>query len=189
MIFLFHSQCFYLETIGDVIILYAKGVESIIHATKPIHYISSNRQVSQKNKKFVRVKDLEIPEEGLLVYLKEFGIVKVFKKMFKNEYRYYAIWLSNSEELNEINTETFNSIHDKYWGIEQYHRALKQLCNIERFQVRKTEGIKTHIFSSIVSFIQLELARFNSEIINWYDLKRNMFNEIIRFFIMNHLPA
>jgi hypothetical protein len=151
--------------------------------------IKSNRQVSEKNKKFVSVKDLEIPEEGLVVYLKEFGTVKVFKKMFKNEYRYYAIWLSNTDELNKINTETFNSIHDKHWAIEQYHRALKQVCNIERFQVRKTEGIKTHIFSSIIGFIQLELARFNSEIINWYDLKRNMFNEIIRSFILNHLPA
>ncbi len=109
--------------------------------------------------------------------------------MFKNEYRYYAMWLSNSDELNEINTETFNSIHDKHWGIEQYHRALKQVCNIEKFQVRKTEAIKTHIFSSIVGFIQLELARFNSDIINWYELKRNMFNEIIRSFIINHLPA
>ena len=82
--------------------------------------------------------------------------------MFKNEYRYYAIWLSNSDELNEINIESFNAIHDKHWGIEQYHRALKQVCNIEKFQVRKTEAIKTHIFSSIVGFIQLYQVRLNS---------------------------
>ena len=66
---------------------------------------------------------------------------------------------------------------------------MKELCNIERFQVRKTEGIKTHIFSSILGFVQLELARFNCQIINWYDIKRNMFNEIIRSFIINNLPA
>jgi hypothetical protein len=84
--------------------------------------------------------------------------------------------------------EIFISIHDQHWGIEQYHRALKQVCNIERFQVRKTEAIKTHIFASILGFVKLELARFNSEIINWYELKRNMFNEVIRSFIVNNLP-
>jgi hypothetical protein len=66
--------------------------------------------------------------------------------MFKNEYRYHAIWLSNTDELKQISIEIFNSIHDKHWGIEQDHRALKQLCNIERFQVRKSIGIKTHNF-------------------------------------------
>ena len=81
--------------------------------------IESNGQVSETNQKFVSVKDLDIPKEGLIVYLKEFGTVKVFKKMFKNEYRYYAIWLSNIDELKQLNIETFNSIHNKHWGIEQ----------------------------------------------------------------------
>ena len=29
-------------------------------------------------------------------------------------------------------------IHQQNWGIEQYQRAVKQVCNIERFKVRKT---------------------------------------------------
>jgi len=135
--------------------------------------IKSNRKVFLEKKQFVSIKDVEIPDSGLVVYLKEFGQVKVFKKMFKDEHRYYAAWCPNENELEQITRETFLLIHDQHWGIEQYHRALKQVANIERFQVRKTAAIKTHIFSSIVGFIQLELARFNSEIINWYERKRN----------------
>jgi len=33
--------------------------------------LNRSRQISQKNKTFVSVKDVEIPEEGLIVYLKE----------------------------------------------------------------------------------------------------------------------
>ena len=63
----------------------------------------------------------------------------------------------------------------------------QQVCNIERFQVRKTEAISTHIFSSIFGFIQLEVLRFNQKIINWYQVKREMFNEVIRSFILNNI--
>ena len=136
---------------------------------------------------FVQVQTLDIPQQGLIVYLKEVGWVKVFRTRFKNEFRYYAVFLPNWDELQQMSWSDFTVIHDQHWGIEQYHRALKQVCNIERFQVRKTAAISTHIFSSIRAFVQLELLRFHSQIINWYQLKRNMFNEVISSFIMNHL--
>ena len=40
--------------------------------------IGDNRKVSLERGKLVQVKHLEIPESGLVVYLKEFGWVKVF---------------------------------------------------------------------------------------------------------------
>ena len=149
--------------------------------------IKSNRNVSLNNQHWLAVKELEIPDEGLLVYLKNFGRVKVFIKRFKNEARYYIVWFPDEEKLTKINREYFILIHNQHWGIEMYHRALKQVCNIERFQVRKTSAVKTHIYSSIIGFIQLELLRFNDEMTNWYQIKRNMFNEVIRSFIINHL--
>lgn len=149
--------------------------------------LKSNRKVSVEKNQFVQVQTLDIPQQGLIVYLKEVGWVKVFRTRFKNEFRYYAVFLPNQNELQQLSWSDFTVIHDQHWGIEQYHRALKQVCNIERFQVRKTAAISTHIFSSIRAFIQLELLRFHSQIINWYQLKRNMFNEVIGSFILNHL--
>jgi hypothetical protein len=151
--------------------------------------LKSNWKVAVNQGQFVQLKDLEIPQQGLTVYLKEVGSVKVFTTRFKNEIRYYAISWPNYNEIEQISRETFILLHDQHWGIEQYHRALKQVCNIERFHVRKTEAISTHIFSSIWSFIQLELLRFNSQILNWYQLKRNMFNEVIRSFILNNISS
>ena len=47
--------------------------------------IAKNRQVSQILGKYTSVSQLDIPPDGLVVYLKKFGWVKVFRKDFKNE--------------------------------------------------------------------------------------------------------
>ena len=53
--------------------------------------IANNRNVSLEPGKLVQVESLDIPDEGLVVYLKAFGWVKVFCQPFKNELRYYII--------------------------------------------------------------------------------------------------
>lgn len=47
--------------------------------------IAKNRSCSIDGKIFTQVQNLDIPEDGLIVYLKNFGQVKVFQKSFKNE--------------------------------------------------------------------------------------------------------
>jgi hypothetical protein len=99
------------------------------------------------------------------------------------------MFVSNSEKLPSITWTEFQKIHDQHWGIEQYHRALKQVCNIERFQVRESQAIRTHIFCAIRGFIQLEFLRFKAQIVNWYSLQRELFTEVIRSFIVNNLAS
>jgi hypothetical protein len=70
------------------------------------------------------------------VYLKEFSWVKVFAQAFKNEARYYILFLPELEALKPLTRETFKQVHDRHWPIESFHRVIKQVCNIERFQVR-----------------------------------------------------
>ena len=49
--------------------------------------VADNRQVSIERGTYVQVKTLTPPESGLVVYLKEFGWVKVFCQNFKDEVR------------------------------------------------------------------------------------------------------
>lgn len=152
--------------------------------------LEANRSVSvEQGGKYVPVRSLDIPEDGLIVYLKQVGQVKIFRTVFKNEFRYYAIFVTNREDLSSRNWSEFKRIHDQHWGIEQYHRALKQVCNVERFHVRETQAIRTHIFCGIRGFVQLEFLRLSKQIINWYSLKRNLFTEVIRSFIVNNLES
>ena len=63
----------------------------------------------------------------------------------------------------------FKPLHSIHWGIECYHRAIKQVCGIERFMVRTTEAVHTHFFCAIRAFTQLELMRAEELIENWYE--------------------
>jgi hypothetical protein len=71
-------------------------------------------------------------------------------------------------------------------GIECYHRAIKQVCGIERFMVRTSEAIKTH-FLVPFAFTQLELMRSEELIENWYELQRNLSLQVAHDFILAHL--
>lgn len=149
--------------------------------------IQTNRLVSLEADNYCQVQTFEIPKAGLLVNLKGFGMVKVFRKDFKNEFRYYIIYLNDPEELQAITFDEFKRFHAIHWLIENYHRAIKQVCNIERFQVRDSEAIRTHIYSAIRAFLHLELRRVEELISNWYEVRRNLFTEVIRSFILNQL--
>ncbi len=186
--------------------------------------IAKNRSCSIDGKTFTQVQNLEIPEVGLIVYLKNFGqvthfvwrggqpsydsrlfprlivgllrlpsslerpSVKVFRRSFKNEsYRYYIMFTPDKDRLLSISKLEFRELHSLHWGIECYHRAIKQVCGIERFMVRTTEAIRTHFFSAIRAFTQLELMRSEELIENWYEIQRNLSLQVARDFILEHL--
>lgn len=150
--------------------------------------IANNRQVSIERGTFLQVQNLTIPESGLLVYLKEFGWVKVFCQNFKNEVRHYIMYLLEEEELKQIDRQTFRQIHDSHWQIESFHRVIKQVCNIERFQVRTESGVRTHLFCALLAFSQLQTMRVEGLIDNLYQVSRQLFVPVIRQFIIQNLP-
>ncbi|HYX15626.1 MAG TPA: hypothetical protein VE944_14910, partial [Nostoc sp.] len=47
--------------------------------------------------------------------------------------------------------------------------------------------IKTHFFSAIRAFTQLELMRTQELIENWYEVQRNLSLQVARDFILEHL--
>ena len=150
--------------------------------------IAKNRKVSVDGRDYTQVKNLEIPEEGLIVHLKSFGKVKVFQKTFINVgTRYYIMFSPSEDALVTISWLEFKALHSIHWGIECYHRAIKQVCGIEQFMVRTSEAIKTHFFSAIRAFTQLELMRSEDLIENWYEVQRNLSIQVARDFILEHL--
>ncbi|HEY9781345.1 MAG TPA: transposase [Leptolyngbyaceae cyanobacterium] len=150
--------------------------------------IAKNRSCSIDGKTFTQVQNLNIPASGLIVYLKNFGQVKVFQKSFKNETsRYYIMYISKKDVLSSISRAEFKELHSIHWGIECYHRAIKQVCGISKFMVRTTEAIKTHFFSAIRAFTRLELMRAEELIENWYEIQRILSLQVARDFILSHL--
>ncbi len=97
------------------------------------------------------------------------------------------MFLPDIKETEVRTRRDFLTAHSIHWGIECYHRAIKQLCGIKRFMVRSSAAILTHFFCSIRAFVQLELMRAEALINNWYEIQRNLSLEVARNFILHYL--
>jgi hypothetical protein len=150
--------------------------------------LKSNRLISIEKGKFIHISALDIPEEGLEVWLRDFGKVKVFRTMLKDEQRHYAVHLPDESALANFNREDFLKVHDKHWKIEEYHRVIKQVCHVEHFQVRTEVAIRNHIFASLLGFVQLQKMCTAELISNCYRLQRDLFNDVITNFIKTLIP-
>ena len=115
--------------------------------------------------------------------MREFGFIKVFRTTLKNEHRHYALYLADETQFDLIKRSDFNDIHDKHWQIEQYHRAIKQVCHIEHSQVRAKQGVRNHIFAALSGYVYLQKMCLSELMVNIYALHRDLFNPIISQFI------
>jgi hypothetical protein len=145
--------------------------------------LKSNRCVAIEKGKWQPIQKLEIPDEGLEVWLRGVGQVKVFRQRLKDELRHYAIHLTDAAQLSDIDRKVFTEQHDRHWKIEQYHRVIKQVCNIEHFQVRSKIAILNHIFAAICGYVHLQKLCATDVIANCYRLQRELFQEVIASFI------
>ena len=160
--------------------------------------LESNRLVSIERGSEIQIQKMEIAENGTVVWLREFGYVKVFRTHLKNQVRHYAVYLPKNHDETSDEGDTalanfekvdFQKLHDQHWQIEQYHRTIKQVCNIESFQVRNKTAVKNHIFSAICGYVKLQQMRATDIIVNCYQLQRDMFNQIITTFINSFIPS
>ena len=146
--------------------------------------IENNRRISILRGQYIQIQTLEDwSDDEQTVYLKDYGMVKVFRQMYKKSYRYYIMSTAKLDDLDGITKLDFERVHAGHWCIERYHRALKQVCNIERFQVRNENSIKNHIHCALKAFVRLEFMRIDSKIAHWYEVRRDLFVESIRNFI------
>ena len=116
--------------------------------------LKSNRSVNPDNTKNVPLETIDIPPQGIVAHLKKYDFVKVFRIVSKNEDTQY--WATDVQDMNESEKE---DLANKSWKIEEYHRAIKQFCGVEKCQARKKESQRAHIMLSLRAFLRLEVQR------------------------------
>lgn len=152
---------------GDAWYACEKNLKTVKHHGMGFMFaIASNRIVSTEKGSWTQVQTLDVPEEGMMVWLRDYGQVKLCRTKLKDQLRHYVVHLPNEEAYSTFTTEPFQCLHNQHWQIEQYHRVLKQVCNIERFQVRGKTAICNHIFAALCCFVQLQQMRFSQFIAN-----------------------
>jgi hypothetical protein len=99
---------------GDSWYSCAKNLKAIRHyGLRFMFAIKSNRTVSTEKGSGRQVQTLEIPENGLIVWLKAYGTVKLFRTPLKDPLRHTVVYLPDEEKLTEFNRSvvTLNTLN------------------------------------------------------------------------------
>lgn len=149
--------------------------------------VESNRRVSTENGTWTQVQKLSVPEDGMLVWLREFGNVKPFRTQLKDQLRHYVVFLPDTDAYDAFMQADFQNLHDQHWQIEQYHRMIKQVCNIEKFQVRSKVPILNHIFAALCSYVHLQRMQFTEIIRNAYQWQKALYQDVVAAFVTSFM--
>jgi len=121
--------------------------------------LRANRLVNPDRTGNRAVRDCAIAETGTVVHLKDYGMVRVVRIVTPAGDTEY--WATNDLERDEGERLKYAEFA---WGIEVYHRALKQECGVERAMVRAGRAQRNHIGCAIRAFVRLEWHRLRTGI-------------------------
>jgi putative transposase len=119
--------------------------------------LKSNRLVNPDHSYNRNVSEIDIPPEGRVVHLCQYGFIKVFRIVHSDKEPEH--WATDILDASESDRKSFK---DLGWNIEVYHRGIKPSCGIERCQGRKEIVQRGHIFLSLLAFLRLESPRLNT---------------------------
>lgn len=140
--------------------------------------LKENRLVDPDGRGNMPVSQIDIPAAGRVVHLKEFGMVKVFRTVSRDGDVEY--WATDYLDMQEEKAEALTNAG---WGIEVYHRGIKQCCcGVEKAQVRKAGAMINHVQMSLRAFLRLEVHRLVTGV-SWYEAKARIIRDAIRAYL------
>lgn len=141
--------------------------------------LKRNRLVNPDKTGLRAVSEIEIPEAGRVVWLKDFGLIRVFRIEATNGTTEH--WATDKIEISELERVKYASYS---WQIEQFHRGIKQFCLIERGQMRRRQPWLNHINLCLRAFLRIESHCYKTGI-SWFEAKNSIIREAVRAYLAN----
>ena len=139
--------------------------------------LKANRLVNQDRHGLRALQDTVIAASGTEVWLKGYGLVKVFRIVARDgDVGYWATNDLAMTELERVQLAEFS------WQIEHYHRGIKQCTGIERCQCRAATAQRNHVGLALRAFLRLESHCFRVGV-SWYEAKKNLIRDAIRSYL------
>jgi putative transposase len=136
--------------------------------------VRSNRRANLDRTGNTPIAELPVAATGTVVHLEGFGLVKAFR---------IAAPDGHTEHLITDDLAMGNATHLKYsewsWGIEEYHRGLKQFTEVERCPATQARSQRNHIGMSLRAFLRLEWHRVKQGV-GWFEVKWGIVRNAVR---------
>jgi hypothetical protein len=113
--------------------------------------LRSNRLVG---KPLTPIRTLDIPAEGLVVHLKGYGWIKLFRFVTRHGRTDYIG--TSKLDLSQAEVKTY---FERRWSIEVLHRELKQTCGFARCQANVGRAQRNHIGLSLLTWMRKHQRR------------------------------
>lgn len=117
--------------------------------------LKKNRTVNRKQ----RLDRLEIPDAGLVVHLKGYGWITVFRFVAQNGRTDFI-----ATNLDQATRGDVQRIVKGRWSIEVFHRELKQTCGLQRCQARHGRAQRNHITCAVLAWLKQHHLRSRLQI-------------------------
>ena len=145
-----------------------------------IFELKENRQVTDSKIKrnqgaFERLEHMAIPEEKpIKVWIKDLEFpVLLFKQVFTNKDGTHGQRFLVTNKLT-LTDEQFRTLYKKRWGVEEYHKSLKQNASIGSSPAHTVMTQSNHIFSAIFAYVKLEKLKLATKF-NHFALKTKIY--------------
>jgi hypothetical protein len=139
--------------------------------------LKGNRLVTPDGASKRPLADCAVAEGGTRVHLQGYGLIRVFRLVAPDGDTEY--WATNDLALDELSRVQYA---EWAWGIEEYHRGLKQQCGVERAQVRAARAQRVHVGCAIRAFLRLEWHRQTTGV-GWWEAKTAIVREAVRAYL------
>ena len=152
----------------------AKREKVFIFELKCNRLIAFNEQ--QRNQGlFERLDEAIVPEEKpRKVWIKDLQFpVLLFKQVFKNTDGTVGERFLVSNDLT-LTSDRFITLYKKRWGVEEYHKSLKQNASIGKSPAYTERTQSNHIFSSIYAYVKFEKMKLVTKS-NHFSLKTKIY--------------
>jgi len=135
----------------------------------------------QKNSQWTSINQLDIPENTpVQVWLKDLDFpVLLVKQVFKNEdgsTQGCRFLVSNDLSLSY---NDFATISKKRWGVEEYHKSMKQNASMAKSPARTVQTQSNHLFCAIWAYVKLEKLKFQTNL-NHFQLKAKIYLKALK---------
>jgi len=136
--------------------------------------LKANRRVNPDRTGLRAVGACAIAAAGTVVHLEGYGLIRVFRIVAKDGTTEH--WATSDLPMDE--GERLR-LADASWRIEEYHRGLKQVTNVERCQCRTGVAPRGHLGLALRAFVVVERWCFRTGV-NWLSAKWQIVREAVR---------
>ena len=147
--------------------------------------MKSNRLIalSQKDRSagnWIRLDELDItPKTPVKVFLKDLEIpVLLCKQVFTNKDHSAGEMYLVTNNL-KLSSDDFDTFYKKRWGVEEYHKSIKQNTGAEKSPTRTERTQQNHLFASMLAYVKLEKLKSKNKM-NHFALKSKLYLAAIK---------